>query len=248
MTQAFNLSQLANNLDSTGRLDATDGLVNATPVANGGTGASSAAAARTNLYVPGRDGESATGTWPISITGNAATATNGVTLDTAQTITGIKTFSNQQTFSGNINAGAQGRFISTGRDANDYNGRQILVQGDSIPAIGFHAPTNAQAGVLRFYGPTARFEFRNAIDSSFLETVAYDYILSSCNEFAAARPYLGWVTLAGKIYNNTLPAGGTWAYFWGSSTGVNTGLAAGGTTLPDIGSYNDGWGFAWRFM
>ncbi len=51
MTQAFNLSQLANNLDSTGRLDATDGLVNSVPVTNGGTGASSAAAARTNLGV-----------------------------------------------------------------------------------------------------------------------------------------------------------------------------------------------------
>lgn len=52
MTQAFNLSQLANNLDSTGRVDATDGLVNAVPIANGGTGASTAAAARTNLGVP----------------------------------------------------------------------------------------------------------------------------------------------------------------------------------------------------
>lgn len=38
MTQAFNLSQLANNLDSSGRLDAADGLVNAVPVPNGGTG------------------------------------------------------------------------------------------------------------------------------------------------------------------------------------------------------------------
>jgi hypothetical protein len=49
MTQAFNLSQLANNLNSSGQLDATDGLVNAVPVGNGGTGASSASAARTNL-------------------------------------------------------------------------------------------------------------------------------------------------------------------------------------------------------
>ena len=51
MTQAFNLSQLANNLNTAGQLDATDGLVNAVPVANGGTGASTAAAARTNLDV-----------------------------------------------------------------------------------------------------------------------------------------------------------------------------------------------------
>lgn len=49
MTQAFNLSQLANNLNTSGQLDATDGLVNAVPIANGGTNASTAAAARTNL-------------------------------------------------------------------------------------------------------------------------------------------------------------------------------------------------------
>ena len=51
MTQSFNLSQLANNLDSSGRLDASDGLVNALPIANGGTGATTASAARTNLDV-----------------------------------------------------------------------------------------------------------------------------------------------------------------------------------------------------
>lgn len=37
MTQAYNLSQLANNLNTAGQLDATDGLVGAVPVANGGT-------------------------------------------------------------------------------------------------------------------------------------------------------------------------------------------------------------------
>jgi hypothetical protein len=51
MTQAFNLSQFANNLNTAGQLDATDGLVNAVPVANGGTGATTASAARTALGV-----------------------------------------------------------------------------------------------------------------------------------------------------------------------------------------------------
>tara|TARA_R110002126_G_scaffold3105_1_gene16982 strand:- start:881 stop:1462 length:582 start_codon:yes stop_codon:yes gene_type:complete len=51
MTQSFNLSQLANNLTSAGLLDASDGLVNAVPIANGGTGATTASSARTNLDV-----------------------------------------------------------------------------------------------------------------------------------------------------------------------------------------------------
>ena len=51
MTQSFNLSQLANNLTSSGLLAASDGLVNAVPIANGGTGATTASSARTNLDV-----------------------------------------------------------------------------------------------------------------------------------------------------------------------------------------------------
>lgn len=38
MTAAFNLAQLANNLNTSGQLDATDGLTGSVPVANGGTG------------------------------------------------------------------------------------------------------------------------------------------------------------------------------------------------------------------
>ena len=82
MTQAFNLSQLANNLNSSGQLDATDGLVNAVPVANGGTGASTASAAQVNLNVPATDGTGATGEWPIDISGNAATASAAAAFST----------------------------------------------------------------------------------------------------------------------------------------------------------------------
>lgn len=72
MTQAYNLSQLANNLDSSGRLDATDGLVNAVPVANGGTGASSVSAAVSNLSAS---------IYPVgSVYINAGVTTNPATL------------------------------------------------------------------------------------------------------------------------------------------------------------------------
>jgi hypothetical protein len=69
MTQAYNLSQLANNLNTSGQLDATDGLVNAVPIANGGTSASTASVARTNLDVPSTLGSGATGDWDIRAKG-----------------------------------------------------------------------------------------------------------------------------------------------------------------------------------
>lgn len=45
-------------------------------IADGGTGASTAANARTNLDVPSNSGTGATGTWGIDISGNAATSTS----------------------------------------------------------------------------------------------------------------------------------------------------------------------------
>jgi hypothetical protein len=45
-------------------------------VADGGTGASTAENARTNLGVPSLTGTGTSGTWPISITGNAATVSS----------------------------------------------------------------------------------------------------------------------------------------------------------------------------
>lgn len=91
MTQAYNLSQLANNLNSSGQLDATDGLVNAVPVANGGTGASSATAARSNLSAAQSGANS-------DITSLAGLTT---ALSVAQGGTGAKTFTSAGILRGN---------------------------------------------------------------------------------------------------------------------------------------------------
>jgi len=49
MTQAFNLSQLANYTNSNGQVDASTVLFNAVSITNGGTGASTATNAKINL-------------------------------------------------------------------------------------------------------------------------------------------------------------------------------------------------------
>jgi hypothetical protein len=67
MTQAFNLSQLANNVNTSGLLNAAAGLYNQTPVANGGTGRSTVASG--NLIV---------GAGTSAMTALAGAATNDV--------------------------------------------------------------------------------------------------------------------------------------------------------------------------
>jgi hypothetical protein len=56
-------------------------------IANGGTGATTAANARTNLSVPSLTGTGATGTWGIDISGAAATATSATNATNATRIT-----------------------------------------------------------------------------------------------------------------------------------------------------------------
>lgn len=76
MTQAMNLANFANSLDSSGQMPPTN-LNAPVPVSKGGTNASTASVARTNLGlaigtdIPALNGTGATGTWPINVTGNS---------------------------------------------------------------------------------------------------------------------------------------------------------------------------------
>ena len=67
-------------IDISGNAASASTLSGTVAVANGGTGANTAATARTNLGVPATTGAGASGTWPINITGNAATATSATSL------------------------------------------------------------------------------------------------------------------------------------------------------------------------
>jgi hypothetical protein len=89
------------------------GTINTLPVARGGTAATDAGTARTNLDVPSRAGSGASGTWSINISGNAATATSATSATTATNSTQLGGVAaagyallSGATFSGNINAPA----------------------------------------------------------------------------------------------------------------------------------------------
>lgn len=82
MTQAFNLSQLANNVDTAGDLNAAVGLYNQVPVANGGTGAASFTA---NAAIISNAGGTALSSVAAGANGNVLTS-NGTTWTSAANV------------------------------------------------------------------------------------------------------------------------------------------------------------------
>lgn len=92
MTQAVNLANFANSLDSSGGVSPS-ALNTQVPISKGGTNATTASGARTNLGlvigtdVPSPTGTGASGTWPVSISGNAATATSATSATNATNAT-----------------------------------------------------------------------------------------------------------------------------------------------------------------
>jgi hypothetical protein len=86
MTQAFNLALLANNVNTSGQLNAATGLYNATPVANGGTGAATLTA--NNLLVG--NGTSAVAFIAPGTNGNTLVSNGTVWQSTAAPYAGSK--------------------------------------------------------------------------------------------------------------------------------------------------------------
>jgi len=107
---------------------------------NGGTGATTAAGARTALDVPSTSGSGATGTWGISVTGNSGTVTNGVyTTGSYADPTWITSIAGSKV-SGNISgqAGSVANALTAGTGISysvgtTYNGSVAVTINNSAP-------------------------------------------------------------------------------------------------------------------
>jgi hypothetical protein len=204
MTQAVNLANFANNLDTSGGVNPS-ALNAAVPISKGGTGDVTAAGARTNLglvigtNVPSPTGTGASGTWPISISGNAATASNGG-VTSVNGLTGAVTVTSNP---GTVTS------IATG---NGLQGGTITSSGTlSLAAPGFNT-------VGSYVAATAGTSGGGSISAG--------SVYSAGNAASSSVTIaLGLVGLSG--YTNSLS--GTWRWM-----GINGSGDPGGSTYPGI--------------
>lgn len=125
MTQAFNLSQLANNLNTAGQLDATDGLTGEVPLANlptitvakGGTGQNTLSA---NAVILG-NGTSGVQTVAPSTSGNVLVSNGTTWVSQAPAGGGVTSLNGQTGAITNTGFNVIGSYVIAGfTDGNNY--------------------------------------------------------------------------------------------------------------------------------
>jgi len=152
MTAAFNLSQLANNLNTSGQLDATDGLTGAVPVANGGTGSTTAAGARANL---GTNDAANITTGTISTARLGSGTANSTTFlrgdNTWATAGGTPTTNQVLSATAGASAGEIGTYALLGRDASGSLSFGSTYAGSGLFACGIGAPDGSGWGTSSIF-------------------------------------------------------------------------------------------------
>ena len=141
MTQAFNLSQFANKVNTSGQADLTTAVTGTLPVANGGTGAASLTA---NNVLLG-NGTSAVQVVAPSTSGNVLTS-NGTTWTSAAAPSSAPTTAQVQSAMAGSNAGDLGTF-NFGYISNTTNiSAGTNYAGSTITMTGLVTNTGAWAG------------------------------------------------------------------------------------------------------
>lgn len=174
-------------------------------VANGGTGATTADAARTNLglvigtNIPSPTGAGATGTWNISVTGTAATATQlSGTLGVAGGGTGATT--------------AVGAFDAIKQEATENFSGVVKWAPLSEAAQG--------ADVLKAVTPKGLVSFANNNDVAYSTSISGGYVANTTYQNTTSKPIVVMASCAGN-YNRAYigPTGPTIQVFYNGASG-----------------------------
>lgn len=171
MTAAFNLSQLANNLNTSGQLDATDGLAGIVPVANGGSGRSTLTA---NNVILG-NGTSAVQLVAPGTSGNALVS-NGTTWSSG-------TIAKLSTASGNApsySARAWGYFIgSSSPTVTGGNISSVSYQGAGVYNVFFATAmqdANYAITMANIYPGSGNNPLHNAVTTNTVQTNIFQIV------------------------------------------------------------------------
>lgn len=208
MTQAFNLSQLANYLNTAGQVDVTTGIVNVLPVLNGGTAANTVSGARTTLGLATTNAPTFAGaTLTGALSGTSATFTTGLT-------------------TGNLNGGS---FALRNRIINgNFGVNQRSVTGTVTLAAGVYGHDRWKAGAS---GCTYTFATSANVTTLTISAGSLQQVVEGLN-LETGTYCLTWTgTATGKIGAGSLSASGVTGSITG---GTNTTIEFSTGTLSKV--------------
>ena len=216
-------------------------------VANGGTGASTAANARTALSVPSLTGTGASGTWGIDVTGNAATATSAVSVQgvvgSVVGTTQTQTLTNK-TISGSANTLSNIGNASLVNSTFSMNGQVFTLGAVQLVGADLFLPSYVgNAGKVLAVNPSASdVQWRTLSGTGTVTSVDVSGGTTGLTTTGGPIDTAGTITLGGTLAlasggtGATTASGARGALGLGTAAQLNAGVAGGVATLDGGGT------------
>lgn len=90
-----------------------------------------------------------------------------------------------------------------------WQNKELIIESRNggNPGISFHALSNTSAGILKWYGPSSRFELRDSVETKYMPILASAFTVNSDYRL---KDITGPVTNSGQFIDSLKPKQGTW--------------------------------------